>query len=69
MKTKTLLIAGGLLLVESAATAAPSCGSCTGTAANGAPIKVGGINGNVAARAYFERVNAYGGIGGSRLNI
>ena len=74
MKTKTLLIAGSLMLSTSAAFAAPTCGSNTGTAAAGAPIKVGGIYGNAApgdfsasttaARAYFDCVNANGGIGG-----
>lgn len=74
MKTRTLLMAGGLMLCASAAIAAPTCGSNAGTAATGAPIKVGGIYGNAApgdfsasttaARAYFDCVNANGGIGG-----
>lgn len=51
-----------------------SCGMNTGKAATGEPIKVGGINGNAppgdfsggtdAAAAYFECVNANGGING-----
>jgi branched-chain amino acid transport system substrate-binding protein len=54
--------------------AAPSCGANTGKPADGAPIKVGGIHGNAppgdfsasttAAKAYFDCVNANGGIGG-----
>ncbi|MDC0739566.1 ABC transporter substrate-binding protein [Cognatishimia sp. SS12] len=54
--------------------AKPHCGLNTGQAATGAPIKVGGINGNAppgdfsggtdAAAAYFDCVNANGGIHG-----
>ncbi|MEC7762038.1 MAG: ABC transporter substrate-binding protein [Pseudomonadota bacterium] len=53
---------------------APMCGANTGEAASGEPIKVGGIFGNAApgdfssatdsAKAYFDCVNANGGIGG-----
>lgn len=73
MKT-TLLFAGSLMLSATTALAAPSCGANTGAAATGTPIKVGGIFGNAApgdfsasttaARAYFDCVNANGGIGG-----
>lgn len=52
----------------------PVCGLNTGAAATGEPIKVGGINGNAppgdfsggtdAAAAYFDCVNANGGING-----
>jgi branched-chain amino acid transport system substrate-binding protein len=74
MKIKTLLIAGGMALTASTALAAPTCGGNTGQAATGAPIKVGGIFGNAApgdfsasttaARAYFDCVNANGGVAG-----
>jgi branched-chain amino acid transport system substrate-binding protein len=74
MKIKTLLMAGGLALSTSAALAAPTCGGNTGAAATGTPIKVGGIFGNAApgdfsasttaARAYFDCVNANGGVAG-----
>ncbi|GAA6210220.1 ABC transporter substrate-binding protein [Cognatishimia sp. WU-CL00825] len=53
---------------------APICGLNTGQAASGTPIKVGGINGNAppgdfsggtdGAAAYFDCVNANGGIHG-----
>ncbi|MEM9971187.1 MAG: branched-chain amino acid ABC transporter substrate-binding protein, partial [Pseudomonadota bacterium] len=53
---------------------APMCGMNTGEPATGEPIKVGGINGNAppgdfsggtdAAAAYFDCVNANGGING-----
>src|SRR3989338_11043418 len=76
MKT-TLLFAGSLMLSATTALAAPSCGANTGAAATGTPIKVGGIFGNAApcdfsasttaARAYFDCVNANGGIGGGPL--
>lgn len=75
---KTLVTAGvgavALMLCASAASAATSCGMNTGKAANGEPIKVGGIHGNAApgdfsasttaAAAYFDCVNANGGIHG-----
>lgn len=75
MKLTTLLAAGAACLcLAQAATAATTCGANTGTAATGAPIKVGGIYGNAApgdfsasttaARAYFDCVNANGGIAG-----
>ena len=54
--------------------AAPVCGANTGEAASGDPIIVGGIHGNAApgdfsastdaAKAYFDCVNANGGIHG-----
>ncbi|SFJ79763.1 ABC transporter substrate-binding protein [Celeribacter neptunius] len=74
---KTLKTAGtamGLIFAAGAAFAAPSCGANTGEAATGTPIKVGGIHGNAApgdfsssttaAGAYFDCVNANGGING-----
>ncbi|WP_269584068.1 ABC transporter substrate-binding protein [Roseibium sp. Sym1] len=75
---KTLVTAGvgaiALMLCASAASAETSCGMNTGEAATGAPIKVGGIHGNAApgdfsasttaAAAYFDCVNANGGIHG-----
>jgi branched-chain amino acid transport system substrate-binding protein len=74
MKIETLLFAGGLLVSATAALAAPTCGGNSGQAATGAPIKVGGIFGNAApgdfsssttaARAYFDCVNANGGVAG-----
>lgn len=76
MKLKTLLSVSTVmcLTMAGAAFAAPSCGANTGAAATGAPIKVGGIHGNAApgdfsasttaAKAYFDCVNANGGIGG-----
>ncbi|MFK7943582.1 MAG: ABC transporter substrate-binding protein, partial [Paracoccaceae bacterium] len=55
----------------------PTCGLNTGEAATGAPILVGGINGNAppgdfsggtdAAAAYFACVNANGGINGQPI--
>lgn len=78
--SKTLLTGAAALWLSSFGTIAaadghaPSCGLNTGQAANGDPIKVGGINGNAppgdfsggtdAAAAYFECVNANGGING-----
>lgn len=76
MTFTTPLVAGSLMLalMGSAAFAAPNCGANSGEAATGAPIKVGGIYGNAApgdfssstsaAKAYFDCVNANGGIGG-----
>lgn len=76
MKLKTLLAGTALAMVAMASStwAAPSCGANTGKPADGAPIKVGGIHGNAppgdfsasttAAKAYFDCVNANGGIGG-----
>jgi branched-chain amino acid transport system substrate-binding protein len=75
MKLKTLLAASAACLVMAgAASAATTCGANTGAAATGAPVKVGGIFGNAApgdfsssttaARAYFDCVNANGGING-----
>lgn len=56
----------------------PSCGMATGEAATGAPIIVGGIHGNAApgdfsastdaASAYFDCVNANGGINGRPID-
>ena len=81
MTFKTTLATGmAALCFASIGTAAladghgPSCGLNTGEAATGAPILVGGINGNAppgdfsggtdAAAAYFACVNANGGING-----
>lgn len=76
MTYKTLLASGTLMLsiAGSAAWADTNCGANTGKAATGTPIKVGGIYGNAApgdfssstsaANAYFDCVNANGGIGG-----
>ena len=76
MRLKTLLAGSALAMLAMAgsAWAAPSCGASTGKPADGAPIKVGGIHGNAApgdfsasttaAKAYFDCVNANGGIGG-----
>lgn len=76
MTFTTPLVAGSLMLalMGSAAFAAPNCGANSDEAATGAPIKVGGIYGNAApgdfssstsaAKAYFDCVNANGGIGG-----
>lgn len=76
MTFTTPLVAGSLMLalMGSAAFAAPNCGANSGEAATGTPIKVGGIYGNAApgdfssstsaAKAYFDCVNANGGIGG-----
>lgn len=76
MKRTTLLSAGTLLasMMATGAFADTICGANTGEAATGAPIKVGGIHGNAApgdfsssttaANAYFDCVNANGGING-----
>ena len=58
--------------------AAPMCGANTGEAASGDPIIVGGIHGNAApgdfsastdaAKAYFDCVNANGGIHGRPID-
>ncbi len=79
--TTSAAMACGLLAVATAASAAsdgPVCGLNTGEPATGAPIKVGGINGNAppgdfsggtdAAAAYFRCVNANGGINGRPIN-
>lgn len=75
--TKQFLLAAGslsLALIGTGALANPICGAGTGQPATGTPIKVGGIHGNAApgdfsssttaAAAYFDCVNANGGIGG-----
>ncbi|MEQ8345039.1 MAG: ABC transporter substrate-binding protein [Sneathiellaceae bacterium] len=81
MKNKLLLAAlaglSGLAFAGQAA-AAPSCGENTGQAATGTPIIVGGIHGNGppgdfsastdAAKAYFDCVNANGGIHGRPID-
>ncbi len=76
LKTAAMFGAGMIALAASggAGMAAVSCGANTGQAATGAPVKVGGIFGNAApgdfsasttaARAYFDCVNANGGLNG-----
>jgi branched-chain amino acid transport system substrate-binding protein len=76
MKKTTLLSAGLLFasLTTTGALADTICGANTGVAATGEPINVGGIYGNAApgdfssstsaAKAYFDCVNANGGING-----
>lgn len=77
---KSLLLGGSaaiaslLLLSAGSAAAAPNCGLNNGQAATGEPIKVGAIVGRTgpddfssasrAAKAYFDCVNANGGING-----
>lgn len=73
-KIYATVIATGLLLAPGMAAADAVCGTNTGEAATGAPIKIGGIHGNAApgdfsastdaAGAYFDCVNANGGING-----
>ncbi len=68
----------GIYAVPSQAEAAPKCGMNTGKAATGKPIVVGGIHGNAApgdfsastdaAKAYFDCVNANGGINGRPID-
>jgi branched-chain amino acid transport system substrate-binding protein len=68
------LLALGFAIVASTAYAAPNCGMNTGKPADGAPVVVGGIYANGApgdwssstdsAKAYFDCVNANGGING-----
>ena len=70
--TATTLLGG--LVLGSAALAGPTCGLNNGSAATGAPIKLGAIvtasgaadmtNAPLAAKAYFDCVNANGGING-----
>lgn len=74
LKTTANLLLTAALVIPGIAAAAPSCGSNTGKAATGKPIKVGGIYGNAApgdfssssdaAAAYFACVNANGGVHG-----
>jgi branched-chain amino acid transport system substrate-binding protein len=79
MRLKTTLLAmsalaGFAVAAASSASAAPNCGLNTGKAADGAPVIVGGIFGNGApgdwssstdsAKAYFDCVNANGGLNG-----
>ena len=70
----TTLLLTGLATPAMADGHGPKCGLGTGQAATGEPIKVGGINGNAppgdfsggtdAAAAFFDCVNANGGIHG-----
>ena len=75
MKITTLVAAVAICLgMAAAANAGTTCGANTGKAATGAPVKVGGIYGNAApgdfsssttaAKAYFDCVNANGGLNG-----
>jgi|TARA_R110002126_G_scaffold86592_1_gene209037 branched-chain amino acid transport system substrate-binding protein len=71
--TATLVVVPSFAMAESHGKV-PMCGANTGEAATGAPIKIGGIYGNAApgdfssatdaAGAYFDCVNANGGIDG-----
>lgn len=76
-KVLAMLAVTGMCSVGNAAFAEmmePTCGASTGKAATGEAIKVGGIHGNAApgdfssstdaAKAYFDCVNANGGIHG-----
>ncbi len=72
------VLALGAYAIPSQAEAAPKCGLNTGQAATGKPIIVGGIHGNAApgdfsastdaAKAYFDCVNANGGINGRPID-
>lgn len=72
------LIGSASVAFAGQAFAAPSCGANTGVAATGEPIVVGGIHGNAppgdfsastdAAKAYFDCVNANGGINGRPID-
>ena len=76
--TKTLCVAGATLALAGPA-AAQECGMMTGEAATGAPIKLGAIVGQTgpddfsssakSATAYFECVNANGGINGRPVEL
>lgn len=75
---KTLIIGTALGMAMAAPAMAQQCGAGTGEAATGEPIIVGGIHGNAApgdwtsstdsAAAYFECVNANGGIHGRPID-
>lgn len=79
-RLKKLALVTGVSFVGFAgqAMAAPVCGMNTGEAATGEPIIVGGIHGNAApgdfsastdsAKAYFDCVNANGGINGRPID-
>lgn len=72
--TLALGVLATMPVIATSSLAALTCGANTGQAATGVPIKVGGIHGNAApgdfsasttaAKAYFDCVNANGGIGG-----
>ncbi len=73
-----VMLGAGSVLFAGQTFAAPNCGANTGTAATGKPIIVGGIHGNAppgdfsastdAAKAYFDCVNANGGIHGRPID-
>jgi len=73
-KIYNCLFAITILMTSNLALAALNCGDNTGKMASGTPIKVGGIHGNAApgdfsastdaAAAYFDCVNANGGVHG-----
>ncbi|MFC3228657.1 ABC transporter substrate-binding protein [Marinibaculum pumilum] len=79
-RNKLLAVLAGMtgLFVAGQAYAAPDCGMNTGKPATGEPIVVGGIHGNAppgdfsastdAAKAYFDCVNANGGIHGRPID-
>lgn len=72
------LIGAASLASAGQALAGPNCGANTGVAATGEPIIVGGIHGNAppgdfsastdAAKAYFDCVNANGGVHGRPID-
>jgi branched-chain amino acid transport system substrate-binding protein len=82
MKSRSAGLVAGLLLLYTpagaASAAAPSCGADTGKPATGEPIVIGAITGKTgpddfssstkAAKAYFECVNANGGIHGRPID-
>ncbi len=75
---KAALIGVASFTFAGQASAAATCGANTGVAATGEPIVVGGIHGNAppgdfsastdAAKAYFDCVNANGGIHGRPID-
>lgn len=81
MKLQLAGLAAGLLMIlmsAGGASAAASCGANTGTAADGEPIVIGALTGQTgpddfssstkAAKAFFDCVNANGGINGRPID-